>query len=92
MSPAINPRHQLNNYYDFVIVTKSISNLFNNRRRLVLIYHPYDGNLVVRYLLALPGDWIKKRNDEGIYINIPSGHIWVESLSGEDDSNSWGFV
>jgi hypothetical protein len=97
MSPSINPRLKdedisyLNS--DYLITSKVGAQLnYHRRRRLVLLYHPFEGTLVVRYLLALPGDWIKPVNQEGFFINIPSGHCWVESLVGEEDSNEWGFV
>ncbi len=92
MSPAINPGLKKKRLFDIIIANKHTSNIKNVKRRLVLMYHPFEGKLVVRYLLGTPGDWIKTRNNDGLFINVPSGHCWVECVNGDDDSNTWGFV
>jgi hypothetical protein len=97
MSPSINPRLNTEDISlinsDYLITSRLCSSIKKyKRRRLVLLYHPLEGKVVVRYLLALPGDWIKPNEGEGFFVNIPNGNCWVESLTGEDDSHTWGFV
>jgi hypothetical protein len=61
---------------------------------LVLVKDPYSNKKYHRYISGVPGVWIKNPNT-GIYLRIPEGHIWVESLNIDDISNSsveWGYV
>lgn len=99
MTPSFNPRIKNEDglrWYnsDYVILWKldyPHSILDDKRDQLVYMSHPYEDKEIVRYLIGMPGDWIKSKESE-LYNRIPDGHCWVECTNGDDDSNTWGPV
>lgn len=91
MSPSINPSINEKNWiskYDYILCLKFLK---PNEKRIIYMYHPYEDIKVVRYLSGLPGDWIQEKNSN-VFHKVPEGHMWVDCLNGDDDSNSWGPV
>ncbi|TVU04280.1 hypothetical protein EJB05_50134 [Eragrostis curvula] len=56
-----------------------------SRGDVVVLRSPRDQALVVKRLIALPGDWIQVPEKQEIR-QIPEGHCWVE---GDNASLSW---
>ena len=94
MSPSFNPKIKNLTWYnsDYVLVWRlDYMNRDDRKDHLVYMNHPYEDKEIVRYLIGMPGDWIRSKQSD-IYNRIPDGHCWVECLNGEDDSNTWGPV
>ena len=96
MSPLFNPYIKKKDYFKKdILVTDCLSVKFNQnlkKIRFVILKDPFNFNKkIVRFLVGLPGDWVRERNSQ-MYHKIPEGYCWVESFSGEDDSNKWGPV
>jgi hypothetical protein len=99
MSPSFNSKikHKDDlrwNNSDYVLLSKlDYPNILKDDKtdQLVYLNHPYDDKQVVRYLVGMPGDWVKSKDSE-VFNRIPDGHCWVECLNGNDDSNTWGPV
>jgi hypothetical protein len=97
MEPHLNPniseeQANTNPKLDFILNYRGISGqkwTSIKKNKLVQLHHPFEDRKAIRFLVALPGEWIKQR-DTNIFHRVPEGHCWVESISGEDDSSSWG--
>ncbi|KAG8463399.1 hypothetical protein KFE25_004910 [Diacronema lutheri] len=93
MQPTINPRAG-----DATIVLldkwSARSGAFS-RGDVVIVNSPtQDGNLVLKRLIALGGDYVKKANGRGEPVLVPKGHCWIEgdNPAMSHDSNSFGPV
>jgi len=96
MKPIFNPFARRNDIFkkDILLSDCLSPKIFNRNRKnkFVIINHPFKANTkVVRYLVGVPGDWVREKNSQ-MYHKIPDGFVWVESFTGEDDSNKWGPV
>ncbi len=96
MKPIFNPFARRNDIFkkDILLSDCLSPKVFkrNRRNKFVIIKHPFKANTnVVRYVVGVAGDWVREKNSQ-MYHKIPYGFFWVESFSGEDDSNTWGPV
>lgn len=96
MKPIFNPFARKKDIFKKdILLTNCLSIKISNsiqKDKFIIINHPFKENTkVVRYLVGVPGDWIREKNSQ-MYHKIPDGYCWVESFIGEDDSNTWGPV
>ena len=96
MSPIFNPFLGKKDYLTKdILVTNCLSVKFlknYNKNKFIILKDPFQSNKkIIRFLVGLPGDWVRERNSQ-MYHKIPEGYCWVESFTGEDDSNQWGPV
>lgn len=96
MKPFFNPFLTKGDHFkkDLLLTYSLGVKFFKNaeRNQFVLLKDPFNSNKkIVRYLVGLPGDWVREKNTQ-IFHRVPEGYIWVESFSGKSDSNEWGPV
>lgn len=93
MQPTINPRA---GDVTVVLLDKwSARSGAVARGDVVIVNSPtQDGNLVLKRVLALGGDYVKKAHGRGEPVLVPKGHCWIEgdNPAMSHDSNSFGPV
>ena len=76
---------------DIVLYDKiaNLNDLHKIRGSYIALMDPYSNkNILIRKLIALPNQWICRKDDGG-YIKVPNWHIWIETEGDHiDDSLS----
>lgn len=70
------------------------SSRFDRGDVVVLNSPTHDGSMVLKRILALGGDYVKRADGRGEPIHVPKGHCWVEgdNPAVSHDSNAFGPV
>lgn len=93
MQPTINPRA---GDVTVVLLDKWSARMGAFERGDVVIANcpTQDGNMVLKRVLALGGDYVRKAHGRGEHVLVPKGHCWIEgdNAAMSHDSNSFGPV
>ena len=65
------------------------------RGDVVVLHSPTDPTeMVLKRVVAMGGDWVRRRGGDQSFVRVPTGYLWIEGDSERfsTDSNSYGAV
>ena len=97
MQPTLNPG--ISPGRDAVLIDRMFASWYKRGDVLVLSSPIEPSEMVIKRVVALGGDWVRRRDPSadfraGDFVRVPAGHLWVEGDNERfsNDSNTYGAV
>ena len=79
---------------DAVLIDRLFAHSYS-RGDLVVLHSPTDpAEMVLKRVVAMGGDWVRRRDQDQQFVHVPTGYVWVEGDNERfsNDSNAYGPV